>query len=195
MFRKFAKIVTSIFFSVFFKVKLIGRENIPEKGPVVLCANHRSMTDMFFIACFINRWIYWMSKHELHKNKLLALILKLLGSFPIRRGKANVESFKTAYKLLEEGHIIGIFPEGTRVKAKKKIVIHDGAALIAQKKKVPVLPVAISGKVRLFGNITVIYGKPMMLKNGAESENGSEQLKENSRMIMDEIYRLAGGKG
>lgn len=195
MFRKFAKFLCGIIFGLLFNVKLTGRENIPDKGPLILCANHKSMTDMFFITCWINRWVYWMSKIELHKNKLMALILKMLGSFPVRRGRANATTFKTAYKLLDEGHVIGIFPQGTRVRPKKPVpVVRDGAALIALKKNVNVLPVSISGDVKLFGKITVNYGKPIHLGDCRNSEISSELLSSSSKRIMDEINKLLGEK-
>ncbi len=134
-----------------------------------------------------------MSKKELFKNKLLALILRMLGSFPVLRGKANPTTFKTAFKLLDEGHVIGIFPEGTRVRPNKPAPkIRDGAAFIALKKNVDVLPVSITGKVKLFSKITVVFGKPIRLGNGSDIELDSEMLAKSSKRIMDEIYKLQG---
>lgn len=194
MIKTISKTILKVTLPVLYRIKLYGRENIPETGPFILCSNHQSMADMFFIGYRIKRWINWMSKEELHKNPVFARLLKSLGAFPVKRGKADVDSIKMAYKFLDEGHAIGIFPEGTRTDPEKRNrKISNGAALIALKKNVPILPVAIKGKVKLFGSIKVKFGDPFKLGDENSSEFDSETLKNHSTRIMSEIYAIYGG--
>lgn len=194
MIKTLSKIILKLTLPVLYKIKLYGRENIPKEGPFILCSNHQSMADMFFIGYRIKRWINWMSKEELHKNPLFALLLKSLGAFPVKRGKADVDSIKMAYKFLEQGHAVGIFPEGTRTAPdSKNRRISSGAALIALKKNVPILPVAIKGRGKLFASIKVKFGVPFKLADENAVEFDSQTLKEHSKRIMDEIYAIYGG--
>lgn len=194
MIKTISKTILKLSLPLLYRIDLYGRENIPEKGPFILCSNHQSMADMFFIGYRIKRWINWMSKEELYKNPLLALLLKSLGAFPVKRGKADVDSIKMAYKFLDKGHAIGIFPEGTRTDPKSKNRrISNGAALIALKKNVPILPVAIKGRGKLFANVKVKFGEPFKLADENASEFDSQTLKKHSKRIMDEIYAIYGG--
>lgn len=194
MMKTISKTILKLTLPILYKIKLYGRENIPEKGPFILCSNHQSMADMFFIGYRIKRWINWMSKEELHKNPLFALYLKSLGAFPVKRGKADVDSIKMAFKFLDNGHAVGIFPEGTRTDPESKNRrISSGAALIALKKNVPILPVAIKGKGKLFADIKVKFGVPFRLGDENSSEFDSQTLKKHSARIMDEIYSIYGG--
>jgi 1-acyl-sn-glycerol-3-phosphate acyltransferase len=97
--RKIALFITRLLISVFYRVEITGRENIPETGAAIICANHSSQLDMFFLGCRIKRWIHWMAKEELFQNPLIGKILSVLGAFPVKRGKGDVGSIKTALKL------------------------------------------------------------------------------------------------
>ena len=147
--RKFLLILTRIVFSVLFRVKVIDRHKVPQEGPALLCASHNTMLDMFFLGFRLKRWIYWMAKEELFRNPLAAYILKKLGAFPVRRGTADISSIKNAYKLLEENKIVGIFPQGTRIKSSKRTYpVKSGAVMIAAKAGVPIIPATVCGSYR-----------------------------------------------
>lgn len=190
--RTFAKIIAFIFFSIFYRVELVNAANVPGKGPFILCANHKGWLDMFFIGYRIPRWVHYMAKEELFRNPPLGWLLKTLGAFPVKRGKGDIESIKTAFKLLEEGHILGILPEGTRMKSRKRgeIKPKPGAAMIAIKAGVPIIPVAIGGSYRPFSKIRVVYGKPFNLDLDKSKKYTVDEMREISQNIMDRVYDL-----
>lgn len=194
--KSFALVITNIIFKLFFRVELVNRQKVPEKGPALFCANHNSLIDMFFLGYRLKTWIYWMAKDDLFKNPLLAFIFKKLGAFPVKRGASDVGSIKSVYKLLEEGKVVGIFPQGTRVKPgdSGKFKVKPGAAMVAVKAGVPIIPAVIEGNYRLFGKIKVIYGDPFFLEADKGKKYTNAELTEMSRDIIKRVYLLSEGK-
>ena len=132
---------------VFFRLRRLGREHIPEGG-VVLAANHRSFLDPFAIGCCIGRPIYFVAKQELFRNPLVGWFLNCLGAFPVRRGDADEESVHTALTLLGRGGAVVVFPEGTRVRAGSLGAPKRGVGRLALQSGAPVVPIAITGSER-----------------------------------------------
>jgi len=192
IFIEFARVFLKLFFLLFYRVKIIGIKNVPEKGAAVLCANHLGEMDMVFIGYKIKRLVRYMAKSELFKIPILSPLIKFLGAFPVKRGKADVEAIKTALRLLNEGHIIGIFPEGTRLKNKqgKTVKAKPGAALLAQKSGAPILPVAVEGKYRPFSKIKIVFGEPFTLDLDKDKKYTNNELVEISEGIMKKVYSL-----
>lgn len=189
------KTLVWIYIKIFYRVKLINKRVIPEKGPVLICANHPGKLDMFLIGCRLKRLARYMAKEELFRNPVLRFILNHVGAFPVRRGRADIRSVKKAINLLKEGHIVAMFPEGTRTrnKDKSRIRIGGGAALMAVKASVPIIPVAVSENYRIFGKIKVIYGEPFYLDADKNKKYSSRELKQMSSEIMKKVYNLFGG--
>ena len=188
IFRGFVKIV----FAIFYRVEVVGKENVPESGPLILCANHNGELDMFFIGYKINRLVRYMAKEELFKNPFLAKFITWLGAFPVKRGKADVEAIKTSLRILENNEVLGIFPEGTRMKNKdaKSVRIKPGVALLAQKSGAPIIPVAVTGKYRPFSKIKVVFGKPFTLDLDKDKKYTNSELAEIAKDIMSKVYAL-----
>lgn len=184
------KFFIGVVLRILFRVKLYGTSNIPENGAAVLCANHIAEMDMFFIGFKIKRLIRWMAKEELFRIPVIGIIIKHLGAFSIKRGKADVESIRTALGLLSEGHIVGIFPEGTRMaRTRRNVKVKRGAVLLALKAGVPVIPVAINSSFKLFSKVTVTFGEPIKLE-GNEEDYSNDEMIEITKGIMDRIYGL-----
>ncbi len=190
--RAFARFITVIALNLFFRVEVINRENFPAEGPALFCANHNSMLDMFFLGVNIDRWIYWMAKEELFKNPVLGYLIRKLGGFPVKRGTGDVEAIKHAYKLLEQNKVVGIFPHGTRINPSKieTARIKSGAAMIAVKSGVPIIPATVCGNYRLFSKMKVIYGEPFIIEK-RDSKLTKEELNEISRDIIKRVYLLS----
>jgi glycerol-3-phosphate dehydrogenase (NAD(P)+) len=132
---------------VFFRLRRLGREHIPQGG-VILAANHRSFLDPFAIGCCIRRPIYFVAKQELFKNPLVGWFLNCMGAFPVRRGDADEESVDTALTLLDRGSAVVIFPEGTRIRAGSLAAPKRGVGRLALQSGAPVVPVAVTGSER-----------------------------------------------
>ncbi len=140
--------VVKAFIFVYFRVRALGREHIPEGG-VVLAANHRSFLDPFAIGCCVPRPTYFVAKHELFRNPILGWFLNCLGAFPVKRGESDQESMKTALMLLERGEAVVMFPEGTRIRAGSLGKPKRGVGRMALQSGAPVVPVAITGSERI----------------------------------------------
>jgi 1-acyl-sn-glycerol-3-phosphate acyltransferase len=193
--KKVALLITRICFKLIYKVEIKNKELIPETGPVLVCAAHHSILDMFFLGYKLNRWINWMAKEELFKNPVLSYVLKKLGAFPVKRGKGDVGSIKTAYKLLEQGEVVGIFPQGTRTKTleSQKARIKPGAAMLAVNTGVKILPAAVKGSLKPFSRIKVIFGEPFRIEGDKDKKYTSEELRSISRDIMSRVFALEEG--
>ncbi|WP_456049033.1 lysophospholipid acyltransferase family protein [Acetivibrio cellulolyticus] len=181
-----------IVFSLLYRVKIVGMENVPKDGALILCANHNGEMDMFFIGYRLKRLVHYMAKEELFKNPLLGGFIRWLGAFPVKRGKADVEAIKTSLKLLENNEILGIFPEGTRMKKKaaNSIRVKPGVALIAQKSGAPIIPVAVMGSYKPFSKIKIVFGKPFSIDLNKDNKYTNSELVEISENIMSKVYAL-----
>ncbi|MCG8400139.1 MAG: 1-acyl-sn-glycerol-3-phosphate acyltransferase [Firmicutes bacterium] len=169
---------------------------MPDSGPVLLCANHTGELDMFFIGYRIKRWIFWMAKEELFKIPVVGILIRGLGAFPVKRGRGDMKSIRQVYRHLEEGNVVGIFPEGTRTgrRKAKNVKIRPGAALFALKSRAPIVPVAIEASYRPFSTVRVIFGKPFHLDIDENKKYNKEELTGISKDIMSRVYSLLEGK-
>ncbi len=191
-FYKFALAVVKGFYRVAFRIKIEGIENIPKDRAFVVCANHKSLFDAPLMGVCMPIKIKFMAKEELFKNKIFGALMREMGAFPVKRGKSDIGALKTAMKILADGEILGIFPEGAR---SPKGYMHrgkSGAALIAIKSRVDILPVGICGRYRPFSKLTVRIGKPIELEEYYDTKTDSEILQGITDMqVMTEISRLS----
>ncbi|MEN3282987.1 MAG: glycerol-3-phosphate dehydrogenase [Solirubrobacteraceae bacterium] len=133
------------FFHVYFRLSRIGREHIPAEGPVILASNHRSFLDPFVIAVMARRPIYFVAKQELFVNRPIAWLLGALGAFPIDRHGGDEGAMATARAILERGHGVLIFPEGTRIRPGALGRPKRGVGRLALESGAPVVPIAVFG--------------------------------------------------
>lgn len=193
MLYNFAKFVFYLYYRLFYRVTISGAENIPAKGPVLLYANHPSTMDMFALAVFMRRKVHYMAKIELFRNPILAFLLKRIGAFPVNRGKGDVGSVKTVFKLLEQGKVVGMFPEGTRTPKKDPAKRKAGAAMLALHSGAPIVPAAIQWPSKELSTLKLVFGEPFVLASKTEGEHKpKEELMEATNEIIDKIYSLIG---
>ena len=180
-----------------FRLRARGRENLPEGG-YVLAANHLSNFDPWAlgIPLFPRRFLRFMGKSELFWTPLKQFITAG-GAFPVHRGRGDVEAIETAASLVREGHVVVMFPEGTRqtkgLRKRHQPKAHTGAARIALDAGAPLVPAAIIGTDRLarFGPLRVAYGPPIDVSDLREREP-REAAQAATDRLMDEIERLKG---
>jgi 1-acyl-sn-glycerol-3-phosphate acyltransferase len=179
-----------------FRPRASGLENVPREGGVVLAANHLSNFDPWAIALplFPWRFLRFMGKSELFFWPL-GLFIEAAGAFKVHRGQADAEAIGTAERLAREGHVVVMFPEGTR--REKGLVkkwqprAHMGAARIALGAGVPLIPAAIKGtdRLRKLGPLRVTYGPPVPLDD-LRGQDPREAAQEATDRLMAEIHRL-----
>lgn len=197
------KIVLVVFrplLNICFSWKVEGRENVPLTGPVILAANHVHVIDPILLVFGLPRWITFVAKEELFHSLFLRLWLRWAGSLPLQReGKVKEKQriLESARKALQEGLILGMFPEGGRSHDGKLRKGKPGSAVIASKTDVPLLPVGIAGTDKVHGiswlwkrpRIVVKIGKPFKLPpiSGRMSKSQMQLL---TTQLMREIAAL-----
>jgi len=180
--------VIRFLFSIFFRYRVIGSENIPKTGPAIICSNHISNLDPPLLGVSMNRVIHFMAKEELFRIPIFRNIIQFLHAFPVNRSGGGRQALKKGLELLKEGKVLGIFPEGTRSKTGKLGKGRIGAALLASKVGVPLIPTAIIGQYRLFRPICVVFGKPIHPQDfEGKSSNPVQDL---THHLMNEIQHL-----
>ena len=157
---KFLKVIVKAIFFSLFRVKIIGKENLKFEGKMIIYSNHVAAIDPFFIHCMLDRMPRFMAKKEIFQNKLIAWVVTKLGAFPVDRDNADMNSIKTAFRVLNNGEILGIFPEGTRSNSQELLPFHNGPVTLAHRQKVPIVPFGRTKKVGLWGKICVSIGEP-----------------------------------
>jgi 1-acyl-sn-glycerol-3-phosphate acyltransferase len=179
-----------------FRLRSSGLEHLPASGGFVLAANHNSNFDPWPLGLplFPRRYLRFMAKSELYWWPL-RWILDTGGAFPVRRGERDTVAIETAVRLCRDGHIVVMFPEGTRrtkgLRKKHEARPRTGAARIALTAGVPLVPAAIRGTDRLarLGPLRVAYGRPIPLDDldGQDARTASQTATDR---LMAEIARL-----
>ena len=190
MFYRFGRALIKLLNLILYNIHVEGRENIPETGGVVLCPNHISNYDPLAVATHMKRQVHFMAKAELYKNFIVRKVLLAVGTIPVDRGKVSLETLKESLRVLKNGEILGIFPEGTRVKNGERRKPMEGFVVFALKTKSPILPVHIEGEYKFRGKINIKFGKPIELNEYYGKKVKPEEMSKISEKIMDIVYDL-----
>lgn len=190
MIYSIAKTVVKFVLKILYKVEVKGLENLPKETGAIICSNHTNNFDPLIVACFVNRPIHYMAKKELFKNKFIKYFLRKVNAFPVNRERADISAIKYAIKVVKNNNVLGIFPEGTRVKAGETRKAEPGIAMIAIKGKVVVIPVGIIGEYKLRERIVLNIGQPIHLDEYYRKKLNIDEYKLISENIMTDIRRL-----
>lgn len=197
LFYGVAHIVVRLLTPVVSRLHVEGLENVPRTGGVLLISNHIAWLDVPLVAAPVPRQLHDMAKIELFRAPVLGTIMRLLGAFAVRRGEGDRESLRIAERVLAEGEVLCIFPEGTRSRTGVLSEAHPGAALIALRANVPIVPVAVTGTAAcLHGlrygpfapHVTVRFGKPFRLEQSGKRTRAA--LEAATTRMMQEIAAL-----
>ncbi len=180
-----------------FRLRARGREHLPDGG-YVLAANHNSNFDPWPLGLplFPRRYLRFMGKSELFGTPFKQFATAA-GAFPVRRGERDTEALETAAQLCREGHIVVMFPEGTRrkkgMRKKYEARAHTGAARIALEAGVPLVPAGIVGTDKLgrLPRLRVAYGPPIQLDDLAGREDAPQVATERLMTAIGELERSA----
>lgn len=180
-----------------YRLRAKGREHLPEGG-YVLAANHNSSFDPWplGLTLFPRRYLRFMGKSELFWTPLKQIVTAA-GAFPVRRGERDAAALETAAQLCREGHIVVMFPEGTRrkkgMRKRYEARAHTGAARIALEAGVPLVPAGIVGTDRLgrLARLRVAYGPPVPLDDLAGREDAAQVATERLMAAIAELEASA----
>jgi 1-acyl-sn-glycerol-3-phosphate acyltransferase len=190
------------------RTRVVGRHNIPRSGAFVLAPIHRSNIDTPLAAAVCSRRLRFMGKDSLWKIRAIGWLLSALGAFPVTRGTADREALKRCIAVLEMGEPLVLFPEGTRQSGPTVMPLFDGAAYIAVKAGVPIIPLGIGGSERVMPKgkkmiyprkCVLVIGEPMTARldeTGRVSRSAVKELTEkltvDLQRLFDEAQQLAG---
>lgn len=179
--------IVKIFLFPFYRIKVYGKENIPENKDIIVCANHWSNLDPIFLSISLPIKFNYMAKKELFEIPILRGILSKAGAFPVNREGNDLKSLRHAISLIKDGKTLGIFPEGTRVKEVKRENMHEGVGFIALKSKADILPVEIISSYRIFSRVEIHVKELISIEKYSNLKN-KEAMNKISDDVFKEIY-------
>lgn len=168
-FYQFARLVLVGGCYVLFGLKVYGRDLVPDRGAYVLAPTHRSIIDTFVAASVTRQRVRFMGKQSLWANPLVSWLLSALGGFPVDR-EAGTAAVKAALEVLTDGEPVVVFPEGTRRSGPEIVDLHQGAAYLAVKHGVPLVPIGIAGTEEILSRgrtiprlkrVAIVVGQPL----------------------------------
>lgn len=183
----FARSVVAGILKSTYRIKVEGLEHFPKEGGVLLCTNHISNFDPPLVGVTAPRKVLFMAKDELFKVPVLKQLLNNFGTFPVKRGGGDREALRAGLKVLKDGNVLGLFPEGTRSKDGKLGKGQSGAGFFALRSTAAVVPCAIIGPYKSFRTLRVVYGKPINMEEYRENKINAEEM---TNIIMGEINKL-----
>jgi 1-acyl-sn-glycerol-3-phosphate acyltransferase len=191
--------VVAVVAKVLFRPEVVGTENIPLTGPVLIAPIHRSNVD-FALTLFISkRKVFFMAKDSLFRVPILGPLITHLGAFPVKRGSADRESMTLSEEVLRQGHALVLFPEGTRKEGRAVAPLHDGAMFVAARTGATIVPVGIGGsdrampkgaKLPRFARIRIVVGAPIEppSSRGRVARSALAAKSEELRAALEAVY-------
>lgn len=211
IFYRFARAIVLTPFKAIFWVRVRGRGKVPRSGPFIVAPSHRSLMDIFFTGYITRRRIRFMAKQELFEKPFLAWLFTALGGFPVERGTADRAALRAAREVLEGGEPLAVYPEGTRRHGRDVVDLFDGAAYLASRTDVPIVPVGIGGSEQILASgrslprphkVAIVVGDPIEPPNAGgrrvprqEITNVTEKVRVELQSCFDEALALAGVPG
>jgi len=181
-------------FCLLWGIRYFGQANIPARGGVIIASNHQSYLDPPLVSIGLVRPIHFMARRELFEfSWLFNILISSVNAFPLERRRFNSEGIREALNRLRNGHMLLVFPEGTRTPDGEIKEFKTGVATITRRADVPVIPTRISGAFDTWPRehklparwrpIRIIYGKPLIIDRNLSPE-------EIARLIQDAVSRL-----
>ncbi len=186
------------------RVTVEGLENVPTEGALILASNHISNADPPLIANWITsplgRPVHWMAKAEALKWPIAGWFMRQNGAFGIRRGAADTEAFRLAKSVLDDGRVLGTFPEGTRSPTGALQHAKEGVTMLALRTGAPILPIGVAGTDRFWprgrkvwtvgGHVTLRVGEPFTVRREIGPDGRKEALEDVTNRLMLRIAEL-----
>ena len=187
-----ARIIFGFLFHTIFPLRFHNTQIVEEmQPPYIIMANHRSFADPMALAIKVKRYeIRFIGKRELAHGRLKSWLFSGLHMILVSRHATDMAAMRQCMQTLKEGHILGIFPEGTRHQPEMMQEVESGTAIIALRARVPLLPVYIDGKIRPFHITHIYYGKPMELDDLYAQGVNNDTAHQLCQRIHDVFYAM-----
>ena len=201
VYRAVAGLITLLSW-ILYRPRVVGKENIPLSGPVLIAPIHRSNVDFAFTLFISPRKVFFLAKDGIFRVPLFGKLLWHLGAFPVRRGSADRESMALAEEVLRLGHALVLFPEGTRKEGRTVGELRDGAMFVAARTSAKVVPVGVGGSERAMppgkrlprpARIRIVVGEPIgpPTAEGRVSRSAISAKTEELRVELERVYQMA----
>jgi 1-acyl-sn-glycerol-3-phosphate acyltransferase len=184
--------------ALLFRLKVYGAHHVPRTGGVLLVANHQSYLDPVMIGVYLRRHMSYLAKSELFTNKHFGWLIRALNAFPVKQGAGDVGAVRETIRRLREGHMLNIFPEGSRTEDGEIGPILPGAALVVKKAGVPIVPVVLEGSFDAWPKgykifrprpVSVMYGPPMKVE-GLDAREITQLIDRTLRTMFAELRAI-----
>lgn len=197
---RFYRVIYAIFVHpvrALFRIRVQNPERMPTTGGCIICANHTSMLDVLILSAGLGRQIRYMAKKELFSVPIVRHLITALGAYPVDRGGADVASIKRTISFLENGELVGIFPQGTRRPGVDPAAtpVKNGVGMIEWHSHATVVPAYIRAKdnrVRMFRRTELILGEPISFEEFGFEGGGRAQYKRATERVFRDICALGG---
>lgn len=194
-----ARSIVCWFMQAFTRMSIDGKDRLPRSGGYVLAPVHRSYVDTPITACVTTRRVRFMGKQEMWKYRPLGWLFSVLGAFPVNRGTADREALKRCIEVLDGGEPLVLFPEGERKDGPTVHPLFDGAAYVAAKAGVPIVPVGIGGSARVMPRhakliyprkVHVVIGEPIVGQANQSGRVPRNEIAAMTERLHAELQRL-----
>lgn len=176
---------------ILYPCKVINKKNFKKKSPAIIICNHLSNIDPIYIAGYLPEKKYFLAKKELFNTKFKAWFLKSIGAIRVDRQSNDLTAIKNSLKVLKNGKKLVIFPEGTRNKKDENLQeIKSGSAMLAIKARVPILPVHIEKRGKVFRRNIMVVGEPFELNEFYDQKLTAEVLSKAGEIIVEKLKNV-----
>lgn len=190
--------------ALFARIDRQGRENVPRHGPLIVVSNHMGNSDIPLVTSTVDRYVFFMAKHDLFRGPVRNHVLRGLGAFPLKRNGNDPEALLWAMRQLDRDRCVGLFPEGGRSLDGHMRMAYPGVAYLALKSQAPILPVAVWGTEKIrplwrtllaFCHMSVRVGQPFTLPqiegnvSRAVLEHFTDNIMSRIAVMLPEQYR------
>jgi 1-acyl-sn-glycerol-3-phosphate acyltransferase len=191
---RIVRAVTAPVIRALWRLEVVGAANVPD-GPVIVVANHDSLSDPFFLGAALDRPLRFLAKRELWRHRLAGMVLDALGGIPVERSRGDVGAVAAAAQALGRGHAVAIFPQGT-VLGPPDRPWQRGAARLALTTGAPLVPVAILGSAAVLrpgtwrprlARVRVVIGPPIVVERTPPTIPAGRELTARLRRAVESL--------
>lgn len=182
-------------FATFTRVRVYERQYVPQTGGALILSNHQSYLDPVLVALWLRRPMSFLARASLFRNPLFSWLIRSLHAYPVEQGRGDLGAMKETIRRLHEGHLLNIFPEGSRTEDGRIGKIERGAALVIRRANVPIIPAVIDGAFQAWPihrkwprphRIKVKYGPPLNVE-GLDAQQILDLIDQTLRRMLEEL--------